>query len=79
MTEEKRKSVRVWCDGWYGILFNVNCILPSAQRNVLRMKHVVKLPSRWGVGVTYKIKFVEGVNQTQLYNNYITEGMEYGC
>ena len=48
MTEEKRTSVRVWCDGWYGILFNVSCILPGAQRNVLCMVYVVKLPTRWG-------------------------------
>ena len=48
MTEEKRKSVRVWCDGWYGILFNVSCILPGAQKNVLCMVYVVKLPNRWG-------------------------------
>jgi hypothetical protein len=34
MTEDKRKAVRVWCDGWYDILFNVRYIFPGAQRNV---------------------------------------------
>jgi hypothetical protein len=64
MTEEKRKAVRVWCDGWYDLLFNVSYILPGAQRNVFLHGICLKVAKRDGIGVTFKITFLEGVTQT---------------
>jgi hypothetical protein len=74
MTEAKREAVRVWCDGWYDILFNVSCILPGAQRNMFCMVYVVKLPSRLGRrNVQNQIR--GGRNPDVI----ITERMDYGC
>lgn len=72
MTEEKRKSVRVWCDGWYGILFNVSCILPGAQRNVLCMMYNCQA---YGGRRNLQNQIRGGCKPDII----ITEGMEYGC